>query len=57
MAVYVVVKVRMFENWLVADYDALAAQRGRFKSSVADRNRVQPNRADAADAAAILNRL
>jgi hypothetical protein len=47
----------MFENWLVADYDALAAQRGRFKSSVADRNRVQPNRADAADAAAILNRL
>lgn len=45
-AVRVVVKDRMFENWLIADVDALAAQPKRFEVTEALRRRVQPNKAD-----------
>jgi hypothetical protein len=47
----VVVKDRMFENWLIADLDALAASPGRFQISSALRRRVQPNKADGVVAA------
>jgi Domain of unknown function (DUF4276) len=42
----VVVKNRTFENWLLADLDALAASPGRFNVTSALRKRVQPNKAD-----------
>ncbi len=45
----VVVKNRMFENWLVADLSALDLLPARFNVSNAMRLRVEPNRADSAD--------
>jgi hypothetical protein len=56
VATEVVVKVLAFENWLVADVNALTCQPGRFKVSDADKRRVQPNRADRANALAIIKR-
>lgn len=56
VAVRVVVKDRTFENWLAADFDALAGLRGRFTLTDADRNRVAPNKADHVDCYALLNR-
>jgi hypothetical protein len=47
--VKVIIKNRMFENWLVADGDALAAQPGRFKWTQARRRRAEPNKADSID--------
>ena len=44
--VEVVVKNRRFENWLLADPDALAAQRRRYRVSNAVRRRIEPNRVD-----------
>lgn len=55
--VHVVVKDRRFENWLIADPDALASLRARFRVSKAFRKRVSPNKADAvADAEELLRR-
>lgn len=44
--VRVVIKDRMFENWLIADPDALSAQPGRFKLTDSLRRRVAPDKAD-----------
>lgn len=52
----VVLKDRKFENWLVADPDALRAQPGRFELSGGDVARVVPNKADQCEALAILSR-
>lgn len=52
--VRVVLKDRMFENWLVADLDALRSQPARFRVSAAMRNRVESNKADSCDAAQLL---
>jgi hypothetical protein len=56
VAINVVVKVVSFENWLVADMEALLCQPGRFSVADADRHRIQPNRADRADAPTIIKR-
>lgn len=50
----VVVKNRTFENWLIADIDALSQQRQRFVVSAAHRRRVEPNKADRVDALRLL---
>lgn len=50
----VVLKDRMFENWLIADLNALRAQPQRFEVSNATVRRVQPNKADRCDAQRIL---
>ncbi len=52
----VVVKNRMFENWLVADIDAVAGLRGRFKVSAAARSKIIPNKADNIEAIEVLKR-
>ncbi len=52
----VVVKDRMYENWLVADCEALAGQPRRFNLTGADRNRIVPDRADSVDGLAIIKR-
>lgn len=46
----VVVKNRCFENWLIADLDALGCQPGRFRVSASMKRRVTPNKADLIDA-------
>lgn len=50
----VVLKDRMYENWLVADVAGLATLTGRFAVSPAMTNRVVPNKADRCDALALL---
>jgi hypothetical protein len=52
----VVVKNRMFENWLIADPDAFLQIPARFQLSANDIALVRPDRADRADAARILGR-
>jgi len=52
--VHVVVKDRAFENWLVADPEALAALAGRFRITKAFRSAVAPDKADAVHSAAAL---
>lgn len=42
----VVVKDRMFENWLIADLGALKRQQGRFLVTAATERKVVPNKAD-----------
>jgi hypothetical protein len=56
-AVDVVIKDRMFENWLVADCNALASQRARFEMTPARRRRVQDNKADAIDALRLIKEM
>ncbi|MEV6368739.1 DUF4276 family protein [Micromonospora musae] len=48
--IYVVLKDRKFENWLVADLDALKAQPARFKVTPSVVKKVAPNKADTIDA-------
>lgn len=50
----VVVKDRCFENWLIADIQALRQLRARFDVSDGLKRRVQPNRADGAEALRLL---
>jgi hypothetical protein len=50
----IIVKDRQYENWLVADLHALRSHPARFHVTNAHRRAVEPNRADAADAAALL---
>jgi hypothetical protein len=50
----VVLKDRMFENWLVADLEALRSQPARFKVSEAMRNKIEIGKADGCDAAELL---
>lgn len=54
--VAVVMKNRMLENWLVADFDTVSGLQGRFKFTAADRASVIPNRADNVDALRMLKR-
>lgn len=50
----VVMKDRMFENWLVADLGALRKQPARFTVTDAMARRVEPNKADRVDATKLL---
>jgi hypothetical protein len=52
----VVLKNRMFENWLVADINAIASLKGRFKVSAATKGKIVPNKADNTDALDLLKR-
>jgi len=52
----VVLKNRMYENWLLADIDALKALSGRFSISKSTVRAVQPNKADNVDALQLLKR-
>ncbi|WP_436773191.1 DUF4276 family protein [Yinghuangia sp. YIM S09857] len=52
-----VYKNRMFENWLIADVDALKVQTSRFNVSSAVVRAVSPNKADSCDALEILKRM
>jgi hypothetical protein len=52
--VRVVLKVKMFENWFVADPEALQGISGRFEKVDRIAKRVSPNRADAVDALGLL---
>jgi Domain of unknown function (DUF4276) len=54
LAVDVVLKNRCFENWLVADIEALRAQPGRYVVSEAMRRKVEPDKADGIDALDLL---
>jgi len=54
--VFVVVKKVMFENWLIADVDALKAVPGRFKPTKGFERAVAPNKADSvSDPCRLLN--
>lgn len=55
--VSVVVKDRCFENWLVADVDALEQLRRRFQVTTAFKNSIVPNKADNINAFEQLNRI
>lgn len=50
----VVVKDRCFENWLVADLEALRALTARFEVSTGMVNAIEPDKADRADAHRLL---
>lgn len=50
----VVVKNRMFENWLVSDIEALARMTDRFKFSQSQIDSIQPNKADQVDSLSLL---
>ena len=52
----VVLKVTMFENWLVADPDAYKALRGRFTRVATLRKAVEPDKADSVDALSLLRK-
>ncbi|MEV8179010.1 DUF4276 family protein [Cellulosimicrobium funkei] len=52
--VFVVMKDRAFENWLVADLNALRSQRARFTVTSAMARRVEPDKADRAPAIEML---
>lgn len=54
LPIKVVLKDRKFENWLISDLDALRALSGRFKLTAAIEKKVAPNKADGADAEALL---
>jgi hypothetical protein len=53
----VVIKNRCFENWLLADLTALAAQPARFSISATVRGRVEPDTADNVDGNDIVKRV
>jgi hypothetical protein len=53
----IVTKDRRFENWLIADPDALEHLRGRFKLDAGQRSQIEPNKADAVDALTLLKRI
>lgn len=54
VVVKVIFKVKMFENWFVADPDALLGISGRFEKVERIAKQVSPNRADAVDALGLL---
>ena len=51
---HVVVKDRMYENWLVADFQAVRNMPRRFELKREDERLVAPNKADRVDALALL---
>lgn len=52
--IIVVLKVRMYENWLVSDVNALKTLGARFLITAAHEKQIVPNRADTANATQIL---
>jgi len=56
VAVEVVLKDRKFENWLIADLDALRAQPARFLVTNAIEQLVAPDKADKCDAESLIKR-
>ena len=54
--IYVVLKDRMYENWLISDLEALRSQPGRFKVTAALVRAVEPNKADTCNAMALIKR-
>jgi len=52
--VAVVIKNRMFENWLIADCDALEQLRARFTVRPGQRQQIAPDKADSADGVSLL---
>lgn len=54
--IVVVIKNRMFENWLIADLDALVACRARFAVARATRRAVERGKADNIDGLGLLKR-
>lgn len=54
LPVRVVLKDRLYENWLIADMNALACQPKRFQVTKAKRKKVEPNKADQADGLALI---
>ncbi len=56
MSIQVAMKDRTFENWLVADLEALRVQPARFRVTAAMERAVSPDRADRCDAMTILRR-
>lgn len=57
VTVKVVYKDRAFENWLVADMDALKKQPARFAVTPARRKKVEPNKSDKIDALVLLKEM
>lgn len=55
--VLVVFKMRMFENWLVADPASVKGQPGRYKAMSKSDSAYVPGRADEVDALALLKKL
>lgn len=55
MPVRAVLKNRTFENWLIADPEALAAHPKRFTVTAAVRRRIRPDRADSCAAYELLS--
>jgi len=53
--VRVVLKNRMYENWLVSDTDGLSSHRGRFRVNAALVRKVAPDKADSIDAYRVLS--
>lgn len=53
---HVVLKDRDFENWVIADVDALAEMPGRFEITPGFRRAVSPNKADRVSAIAMLKK-
>jgi hypothetical protein len=55
LEVLVVVKDRMFENWLIADIQALRSQPGRYSIKKSFASKIEPDKADRCDALKLLN--
>lgn len=55
MPITVALKDRCFENWVVADLDALGAQSARYRITRSHRAKTEPNKADTVDALRLLN--
>ncbi|MBI3215920.1 MAG: DUF4276 family protein [Mycobacterium sp.] len=55
--VQVVLKNRMYENWLLADLDALRSQPARFAVDAAAQRKICPNKADSIDGLREIKRL
>ena len=54
--IYVVIKDRKYENWLVSDIEALKRHRGRFDVSAATERLTSRNNADSSDAEELIKR-
>lgn len=52
---HVVLKVRTFENWLLSDLDFLKSKPNLFQVSKADESKISPNKADNANAKAVMS--
>jgi len=57
LRISVVIKNRRFENWLLADPDALQQLKGRFKLESGHRSQIEPDKADHVDGLALLKRI